>query len=129
MIAALGVFLLGDLIYHAVLGMVSHLLSRPFSFGRLLQVFAPGPAANCGALQHAVCGVSLGFVACPFPLLFALMSSHQPLLPGLSAQAPSRLSLATMASEMATFRVLAIIIKKGSYWLERARMLVGGSVG
>ena len=70
MIAALGVFLLGDLIYHAVLGMVSHLLSRPFSFGRLLQVVARGLAANWGALQHTVCGVSLGFVACLFP--FAL---------------------------------------------------------
>ena len=56
--------------YHAVLGMVSHLLSRPFSFGRLLQDVAPGLAANWGALQHAVCGVSLGFVACPFPFAF-----------------------------------------------------------
>ena len=70
MIAASEVFLLGDLIYHAVLGIVSHFLSCPFSFRRLLQVVAPGLAANCGALQHAMRGVSLGFVARPFP--FAL---------------------------------------------------------
>ena len=68
--AASGIFLLGDLIYHAVLGIVSHFLSRLFSLGRLLQVVAPGFSANCGALQHAVRGVSLGFVACPFPFAF-----------------------------------------------------------
>ena len=61
---------MGDLIYHAVLGIVSHFLSRPFSFGRLLQDVAPGFSANCGALQHAMRGVSLGLVA--RPLTFAL---------------------------------------------------------
>ena len=39
MIAASGVFLLRDLIYHAVLRIVSHFLSRSFAFGRLFQVF------------------------------------------------------------------------------------------
>ena len=68
--AASGVFLLGDLVYHAVLGIVSHFLNRQFSFWRLFQVVAPRPAANCGALQYTVCGVSLGFIACLFP--FAL---------------------------------------------------------
>ncbi len=39
MIAASGVFLLRDLIYHAVFGIVSHFLSRPSAFGRIFQVF------------------------------------------------------------------------------------------
>ena len=33
--AALGVFLLTDLIYHAVLSIVRHFLGRPLAFGRL----------------------------------------------------------------------------------------------
>ena len=70
MIAASGVFLLGDLIYHAVIGIVRHFRSRPFSFARLFQVFAPGLTANCGACQHTLRSISLGLVACLFP--FAL---------------------------------------------------------
>ena len=68
MIAASGVFLLGDLIYHAVIGIVSHFLGRPSSFGRLSQVFAPGLNANCGACQNTLRSISLGLVACLFPL-------------------------------------------------------------
>ena len=75
--AASGAFLLTDLIYHAVLGMVRYFLGRPF------------------------------------PFVFALMSSHQPSLPGLSAQASSRLTLATAAGERATFQVLECITKTG----------------
>ena len=48
--AASGIFLLGDLVYHAVLGIVGHFLSHPFSLRRLFQVVAPGLVANCGAL-------------------------------------------------------------------------------
>ncbi len=70
MIAASGVFLLGDLIYHAVIDINSHVLSHPFSFGRLFQVFAPGFTANCGACQRTLRSISLGLVACLFP--FAL---------------------------------------------------------
>ena len=70
MIAASGVFLLGDLIYHAVIGIVSYFPNRPFSYGRPFQVVAPGLTANCGARRHTLCSVSLGFVACLFP--FAL---------------------------------------------------------
>ena len=68
--AASGVFLLGDLISHVLIGLVSHFLSRPFSFGRLFQVFAPGLTANCDACQHTLRGISLGLVAGLFP--FAL---------------------------------------------------------
>ena len=64
--AASGIFLLGDLIYHAVLGIVSHFLGRPFAFWCPIQVFAPGLTTNRGALQHTVRGVSLGLVARPF---------------------------------------------------------------
>ena len=39
MIAASGIFLLRDLIYLAVIRIVSHFLSRPFAFGHLFQVF------------------------------------------------------------------------------------------
>ena len=70
MIAASGVFLLGGLIYQAVIGIVSYCPNRPFSFGRPLQVVAPGLTANCGACRHTLCSVSLGFVACLYP--FAL---------------------------------------------------------
>ena len=38
MIAASGVFLLRDLIYLAVIRIVSLFLSRPFAFGRLFQI-------------------------------------------------------------------------------------------
>lgn len=70
MTAASGVFLLAEPVYHAVLGIVSHFLGRPFPFGRLFEVVAPGLAANRGALQHSVRGVSFGLITCPFP--FAL---------------------------------------------------------
>ena len=40
--AASGIFLLGDLVYHAVLGIVGHFLSHPFSLRHLFQVVAPG---------------------------------------------------------------------------------------
>ena len=70
MIAASGVFLLGDLICHTVIGIVSHFLSRPFSFGRLFQVFAASLTANCGLCQHTLRSISLGLVAYLFP--FAL---------------------------------------------------------
>ena len=39
MIAALGVFLLRDLIYHGVIRIVSHFLSPSFAFGRPFQIF------------------------------------------------------------------------------------------
>ena len=68
--AALGVFLLTDLIYHAVLSIVRHFLGRPLAFGRLFQGFAPDLAANRGALRHSVRGASLGLIACPFPFAF-----------------------------------------------------------
>ena len=68
--AALGVFLLTDLIYRAVLGIVCRFLSRPFAFGRLFQVFAPDLAANRSALRHAVRGASLGLITCPSPYAF-----------------------------------------------------------
>ena len=70
MIAAPGVFLLGGLIYHAVIGIVSYFPNRPFSFGRPFQVVAPGLTANCGACRHTLFSVSLGLVACLYP--FAL---------------------------------------------------------
>ena len=70
MIAAAGAFLLRDLIYHPVLGLVSHFPSRPPSFERLFQVLALCLAANCGALPHTVRCESLGFIAWLFP--FAL---------------------------------------------------------
>ncbi len=70
MIAASGVFLLGGLIYHAVIGVVSYFPNPPFSFGRPSQVVAPGFTANCGACRYTLCSVSLGLVACLYP--FAL---------------------------------------------------------
>ena len=39
MIAALGVFLLRDLIYHGVIRIISHFLSPSFAFGRPFQIF------------------------------------------------------------------------------------------
>ena len=41
----------------------------------------------------------------------SLRALHQPSLPGLSAQAPSRVMPAAMASETAIFLVLEVIIK------------------
>ena len=63
--AAFGVFLLTDLVYRAVLGIVRNFLCRPFAFGRLFQVFAPDLAANRSALRHAVREASLGLITCP----------------------------------------------------------------
>ena len=68
--AALGVFLLTDLIYHAVLSIVGYFLSRPLTFGLLSQVFAPDLAANRSALRHKVREASLGLITFPFPFAF-----------------------------------------------------------
>ena len=48
--AASGIFLLGGLVYHAVLDIVGHFLSRPFSLRHLFQVVALGLAVNRGTL-------------------------------------------------------------------------------
>jgi len=68
--AALGVFLLTDLIYRAVLGIVCRFLGLPFAFGRLFQVFAPDLAANRSALRHAVREANLGLITCSSPYAF-----------------------------------------------------------
>ena len=49
--AALGAFLLTDLVYRAVLGIVLHFLGRLFAFERLFQAFVPDLAANRSALR------------------------------------------------------------------------------
>ena len=68
--AALGLFLLTDLIYRALLGIVRHFLGRSFAFGRPFQVFAADLPASSVALRHAAREASLGLITCPFLFAF-----------------------------------------------------------
>ena len=65
-----GLVLLCGRFNDAVFGVISHLLRRPFTFWRFVQIVAPGLTANGGALEYAVCRVGLCLFTSPFAFAF-----------------------------------------------------------
>jgi len=69
--ALYGLVLLCGRFNDAVFGVISHLLRRPFTFWRFVQIVAPGFAADGGAFKYAVFCVGLCFLSSPFAFAFS----------------------------------------------------------
>ena len=85
MIAAQGVFLLRDLIYHAILRIVSHFLSRPFAAECLFQVFAP-PRTTVGKfLKRLAMITTASGISTPHKKNVANTDRFMPMKPNMSS--------------------------------------------